>query len=731
MTALILDGFDHYGTGSAGVANMLDGVWATAPSVAFNTGAPSWGTARTGTNCLNMAVSSQSYSATIVIPGSPAIMYASFGFAVDFLPPVTTINLCDFRDAGNNVQYYLALNPTGSVTLFNGAGTAIATTSGPVVRAQTWHFVELCMNYTAGSCTIRFDDTQATNTPAISATGLSTSTVNGFLGFSFGLTAAWQSCPQVHWDDLFIRNSSGTVNNGWLGDRRISLLQPASDTTTTGWTANYYQKFGTGLLKLANLTTNSTIPLNPNASITTAGATALDTGANDFTLEGWVRFEQLPGASNYSTIFSRWDQAGNQRSYRLILGGTSYNSGSLQFDYSTDGTAANSHSPIIYPFSPVLNQWYHIAMVRASNELLLFVNGIQLGLPIACSATFFSGGSEVFSWGAEWGNTGLVANSYLVGMYDETRFTNGYARYTTSFTVPSTAFPRGASLDPEWSYVVLLCGYDTMIADESSYGRGLTATNGAAQFTPNDGSALGKYSTVNKPIPDDNTFLSAPFLPATGILTMTVQPANGDTVTVGTKNGSTAAVYTFKNTLASAYDVLIDTTAQNTLTNLLNAINNGTGSGTKFGTGTLANYNVTASALPTGQFLVTANVAGTTGNSIASTHTGTAASWGGTTLSGGTNIPGPSSFKLTSPPANTTVISAVQSLVRGYKSDSGTCTIQSALIGGLGGTENGATHTLATNAGYYNDIYETDPDTSSSITPATILNGQLQINRTA
>jgi hypothetical protein len=658
-------------------------------------------------------------------------MFASFGFAVDFLPAGSAINICEFRNASNAMQHYLTLNANGSVTLYNSSGTALGTTSGTVIRASTWHFLELKMDYTGSQFTLRVDDAQAINTPVLTVSSGIASSANGFFVMSFGLDSRWASYPQAYWDDLFIRNSSGTVNNTWLGDRRITLLQPAADTALTGWTANYYQEIGTGVLALATLPTNTTTPVNQNASLYVGTATALDTGASDFTLESFVRFEQLPGATSYATIFNRWDQSGNQRSYRLILGGTSFNSGSLQFDYSTDGTVSGSHTAIQYPFTPVLNQWYHIAIVRSSNQLLLFVNGIQMGLPIACSATFFGGGSNVFSWGAEWGSGGLVSNSYLVGMYDETRFTNGFARYTSSFTPTTTAFPRGAGSDSHWSQVALLCGYDTNISDESSYGRSVSSQSGARQFTPNDGPAIGKYSTVNKAIPDDNTFLSAAFTAATGILTMTVQPSNGDTVTVGTTNGITAAVYTFKTTLASAYDVLIDTTAQLTLTNLMNAINAGTGIGTKYGAGTLANYDVTASGLPAGQIQVTANVAGTGGNAIASTKTGTAASWGGTTLSGGANIPGPSAFKLQSPPANTTVISAVQSLIRGYKTDSGTCTIQPTLIGGLGGTAAGSTHAVATNAGYYNDIFETDPDTSSSITPATIINGKLQINRTA
>jgi hypothetical protein len=738
MTALILDGFDHYGSGPAGIANMLDGVWASVPTIyntQFNVGFPSWGPARTGENCLICVPAEENPAvATIVVPGAPAIMYFSLGFALDFLPPTTMLNIFDVRDPSNVPYFCAAVTPTGAVAIHEGSdpstGNQIAITAGPVIRSQTWHLIEAEVNFTAGTLTIRFDDVQASNTPAIIAT-IATGGANGLLGLlSYGLFN-YQTQPNTYADDLFIRDSNGSVNNGFLGDRRIALLPVAADTSTAGWTPRFYQKFGTGVLQLANMQTNNPTPVNENANVMTPASTSLDTGSADFTLESFVRFELLPAAGAYATIFNRWDAINNHRSLRFILGGTSFNGGSLQVDLSPDGTTVNT--PIVYPFTPDLNRWYHIALVRASNELLLFVDGEQLGLPIAYTNALFSGGSEPFSWGAEvgteFGAPSTVANSWLTGMYDETRFTNGYARYTANFTPPATPFPRG-TIDTEWADVVLLCGYDTIIQDESSFARTLTAQNGATQFTVNDGAALGDYTTVNKLVPDDNTFLSASLTPSSNIGTMTTQPANGDTVTVGTTSGDTAAVYTFKTAIASAYDVLIDTTAQGTLTNLLNAINAGSGVGTKYGSGTLANYDVGASSLPAGQFMVTAQTAGAAGNSIASTATGTAFTWATSTLTGGLSIPGPSDFKVQRPPPNTTIISAMQLTVRAYKTDSGTCSLENAFIGPLGTVEDGAVHSLATNVGYYNDILENDPDTGSPISPATIINGKLRINRT-
>jgi hypothetical protein len=194
----------------------------------------------------------------------------------------------------------------------------------------------------------------------------------------------------------------------------------------------------------------------------------------------------------------------------------------------------------------------------------------------------------------------------------------------------------------------------------------------------------------------------------------------------------TPAVYRFKNTMSAAFDVKIITgDAQGTLENLLNAINAGPGSGTAYFAGTTSNFDVEAGLLPIGQIEVTAITAGTGGNSIVSTATGTAAVWGSSTLLGGSNIPGPTSFKLQRPPRNTTVISGLQMVVRALKTDAGLATIQSSFIGGLGAQTDGDPHNLTTSVSYYQDIVEEDPDTMGPITPTTIVNGQFQVNRIA
>jgi Concanavalin A-like lectin/glucanases superfamily len=729
MTAIYLDGFDHYGEGPIGATNMLDGTWATvgfeaAPST------PSWG-ARTGT----LALSSTSFGGITsagtryILPAVETNIFMSFGYSIAQLPQSNNFSiLCTFNDNANNVIAAVCVQTTGAISLLNGStGAVLGTTQGQVITPQTWHLIEMNLNFSSGVFVLRVDDATASNTPSINLTGLTLPGASAPAQLTFNNSV--NNLSQAFIDDLFIRNGSGSVNNGFLGDRRISTNFADADTATNNWTPNFYQVLGSaGIL-------NNTFISDGGAGVPAAGtyintASSLDIGSADFTLETFVRFQALPTGTNKATIFSRWDQVNNQRSYELFLGSVSLNSGNLVWQTSTDGTVNTVVESIVFPWTPDLDTWYHIAVVRASGEDLLFINGAQMGLPITDTATYFTGISP-FGLGAEFDESfNLAANTSLQGWFNQARFTNGFARYTANFTPTTVEWPVG-SADPHFSDVVLLISTDSLnvIQDISSFNQSITTGFNAIQQPVNDGPSVGAWSTVGKSVPDDNTFLEAPFVAASSVLTMTAQPTVGNTVTVGTTNGTTPAVYTFETSLTAAFQVLIDTNIQNTLQNLFNAINAGPGIGTKYGTGTTANNDVNATQLPAGQMMVMANIAGTAGNSIATSSSGITGGWTGSTLSGGLNIPGPTNFIVQRVPPTTTLISAVQITARAFKSAAGAGSINTALIGPLGGQLTGPTHALTIGPSYYNDIYETDPDTSGPISPTTLAGGSIQINR--
>lgn len=117
---------------------------------------------------------------------------------------------------------------------------------------------------------------------------------------------------------------------------------------------------------------------------------------------------------------------------------------------------------------------------------------------------------------------------------------------------------------------------------------------------------------------------------ASGTLTLSGNPTDGQTVTIGTK------VYTFKTTLgATANQVLIGASASASLDNLIAAVNGGSGSGTLYSARTVAHTLVTAAAGAGDTMVVTAVAYSSSGNAIATTETLSSGSWGGSVLAGG------------------------------------------------------------------------------------------------
>ncbi len=110
----------------------------------------------------------------------------------------------------------------------------------------------------------------------------------------------------------------------------------------------------------------------------------------------------------------------------------------------------------------------------------------------------------------------------------------------------------------------------------------------------------------------------------TGVLTLSANVSDTETVTIGDH------VYTFQTSLTDLPDnVLIGALATDSIDNLIAAINNGAGEGTKYGTGTVINAYVTASAGAGDTMDVVDKVGLLTS---ATTETSGTASWAATSL---------------------------------------------------------------------------------------------------
>jgi hypothetical protein len=147
-------------------------------------------------------------------------------------------------------------------------------------------------------------------------------------------------------------------------------------------------------------------------------------GADDFTIEWWWRTDS---AITQNTYCFATGVVGSQESYGAFVG-----TNGLNFRYSTNGS---SISNVTAAWTPSIDTWYHIAIVRSNNELMMFVDGTQIGSTTPFSFTLYD-----FSVSSTLGFGGIVAGGNpvqgFIGYMDDFRLTKGVARYTANFTTP-------------------------------------------------------------------------------------------------------------------------------------------------------------------------------------------------------------------------------------------------------------------------------------------------------
>lgn len=121
---------------------------------------------------------------------------------------------------------------------------------------------------------------------------------------------------------------------------------------------------------------------------------------------------------------------------------------------------------------------------------------------------------------------------------------------------------------------------------------------------------------------------TTPAVAATGTVTFTENPSDGDTLKIG------KTTYTFKTSPAAANDVAIKGTVHETAQNLADVINGDSGEAYE---GTTSPSLDVSAEVEAGVMTLTARTDGTAGNSLALVQTGDFANVSGATLSGGVN----------------------------------------------------------------------------------------------
>lgn len=151
--------------------------------------------------------------------------------------------------------------------------------------------------------------------------------------------------------------------------------------------------------------------------ISAPSSTDWDFGTGDFTVEFWIRWNAFPAQSG--TIIGNYP-------------GT----WALQYRPDTSNKIIWYNGSSLFSASLTLSTgtWYHFAICRSGTSLRIFVDGVQSGSTATDSTNYNSTNSLTIG---ELRSFGQNINGWL----DDIRITKGVARYTSTFTPPTAAFP--------------------------------------------------------------------------------------------------------------------------------------------------------------------------------------------------------------------------------------------------------------------------------------------------
>lgn len=252
-------------------------------------------------------------------------------------------------------------------------------------------------------------------------------------------------------DTVSASKDGKTVQGEWVTkksqteDTNTLLLLHGEDMTDSSASANGITNSGVAVSSDQSKFGGKSLYFNGGALLTLTGGITLGTG--DFTVELWIY------SSATTNAYRRWISSS--------IGG--FASGTFCLRENANGTIETSKFATTAALTR--NAWNHVAAVRASGTLTVYLNGVAVG-SVADSTNY----SEPVRYiGGHYNGS----SEYHVGYMDEIRISN-IARWTANFTPPTEMYTNMIAVD----------GSGFEIAPIKSFGTWtVTATNGEETAT--------------------------------------------------------------------------------------------------------------------------------------------------------------------------------------------------------------------------------------------------------
>jgi hypothetical protein len=354
------------------------------------------------------------------LPNNTAFNLGTNNFTIEFwfYALDVTINwyILGKGDAATAAGSSFAIANFGTTWSFYFNGSSTLTLTQPTIAAKTWTHIALVRT---GSTITVYKNGTATTTGNIGAGSINSTSSPVYVGGYANLTpfSGYMS------DFRFVNGTALYTSNFVPPSIPLTAVQNTSalnNMTSAGiYDASMMNNMETvGDAKLSTAVTKfggSSMSFDGTGDwLTVPNSVNLQFGTGDFTVEFWA---YVTGGSSYRGFVSKGSAS---TGWSIIINEFNY--------WAFSSTATNYGGSVIV----TNNSWTHIAFTRSGTTTKLFVNGTQ-----AYSTTLSTDYNQTNQMVIGAGRDTTIP---MTGYIDDLRITKGYARYTSTFTPPTTPF---------------------------------------------------------------------------------------------------------------------------------------------------------------------------------------------------------------------------------------------------------------------------------------------------
>lgn len=157
-------------------------------------------------------------------------------------------------------------------------------------------------------------------------------------------------------------------------------------------------------------------------------------GAGNFTIDFWVRFASVSAVEGFG------GQRVDSNNQWQFFKNTAVNLNKIRIFFVSAGTTKADYV-MTDAWVPLIDTWYHIAVVRNGTSILLFIDGTSQTLTETVAISTNDLGNVAADF--QFPGTGVLGGSPLNGWLDEYRISKGVARWTANFTPPTSPYSEG------------------------------------------------------------------------------------------------------------------------------------------------------------------------------------------------------------------------------------------------------------------------------------------------